>query len=158
MIRILIADGSDVVRRLLKLLIESHADWLVCGEAVDGPDAVRKASELKPDVIIMDLAMEGLNGLLASRQISKALPNAPILLHTVNNIPAVVAEARKFGIRRVIGKGLDGDVLLNAIEEELESSPRGVVALLEETLPQVNAALESEAPSGPADRNRPKPN
>ena len=133
MTRILIADGSDVVRKLLKLLIESRAGWTVCGEAIDGEEALRKSRELKPDLIILDLAMSGLNGLLAAREISKVLPSVPILLHTVNNIPAVIAEAKKFGIRRVIGKGGDGDALLNAIQEELAAKPQGIAALLEET-------------------------
>jgi DNA-binding NarL/FixJ family response regulator len=133
MTRILIADGSDVVRKLLKLLIESRAGWTVCGEAIDGEEALRKSRELEPDVIILDLAMSGLNGLFAAREISKILPSVPILLHTVNNIPAVIAEAKKFGIRRVIGKGGDGDVLLNAIAEELAAKPQGMAALLEET-------------------------
>jgi len=133
MTRILIADGSDVVRKLLKLLIESRAGWTVCGEAIDGEEALRKSRELKPDLIILDLAMSLLNGLLAAREISKVLPSVPILLHTVNNIPAVIAEAKKFGIRRVIGKGGDGDALLNAIQEELAAKPQGIAALLEET-------------------------
>ncbi len=88
MTRILIADGSDVVRKLLKLLIESRAGWTICGEAVDGEEALRKSRELKPDLIILDLAMSGLNDLLAAREISTVLPSVPILLHTVNNIPA----------------------------------------------------------------------
>ena len=58
MTRILVADGSDVVRRLLKLLIESRADWVVCAEATNGADAVRKS--IKPDAIVLDLAMDGL--------------------------------------------------------------------------------------------------
>lgn len=147
MTRILIADGSDVVRRLLKLLIESRAGWLVCGEARDGHDAVRKAKELKPDAVVLDLAMEGLNGLLAAREIAQNLPNAPVFLHTVNNIPAVVAEAKKFGIRRVVGKGADGDQLLNAIQEELDAKPRTVASLLEEVSPPMERAAESDTPS-----------
>jgi DNA-binding NarL/FixJ family response regulator len=157
MTRILVADGSDVVRRLLKLLIESRADWVVCGEATDGPEAVHKSKELRPDAIILDLAMEGLNGLLAAREISNSLPSVPILLHTVNNIPAVVAEAKKFGIRRVLSKGVDGDLLLNAIQEELDARPRGMVALLEETTTQIDGAGESEAADGGEDA-APKPN
>ena len=157
MTRILVADGSDVVRKLLKLLIESRQGWHVCGEAIDGQEALEKSRELKPDVIILDLAMPGLNGLLAAREISKILPTAPILLHTVNNIPAVVAEAKKFGIRRVLGKGADGDLLLNAIQEELDARPKGVAALLEETTPQVNDAGLSQIPDG-AEGAPPKPN
>ena len=157
MTRILIADGSDVVRRLLKLLIESRPGWIVCGEATDGQEAVRKSNQLKPDVIVMDLAMEGLNGLLAAREILRSLPNTPVLLHTVNNIPAVVAEAKKFGIRRVLGKGLDGDLLLNAIQEELDAKPRGMAALLDDTAPQLNDTGLSETPGG-AEGGPAKPN
>ena len=133
MSRILIADGSDIVRKMLKLLIESQAGWTVCGEATDGIEAVQKARELKPDVVILDLAMTGMNGLFVSREILKTMPTTAILLHTVNNIPAVVAEAKKYGIRRVIGKGEDGDRLLSAIQEELDARPTGLAALLEET-------------------------
>ena len=145
MMRILIADGNDVVRKLLKLLIESREGWAVCGEAIDGKDALRKARELKPDMVILDLAMPGLNGLLAAREISRILPTVPILLHTVNNIPAVVVEAKKFGIRRVVGKGQDGDVLLNAIQEELAAKPQGITAMLNETPALAQTALGAAA-------------
>ena len=158
MTRILIADGSEIVRKLLKLLIESHEDWSVCAEAVDGEEAVRKARELKPDVVILDLAMEGLNGLLAAREISGFLPSVPILLHTVNNIPAVVAEAKKFGIRRVVGKGQDGAFLIEAIQEELDLRPQGVAALLQETAPKVKSMGEPEAAGNDVSNGTSKPN
>ena len=158
MTRILIADGSEIVRKLLRLLIESHAGWSVCAEAVDGEEAVRKAQELKPDVVILDLAMEGLNGLFAAREISKVLPSMPILLHTVNNIPAVMAEAKKFGIRRVVGKGQDGVVLMEAIQEELDLRPQGVAALLEETAPKGKSMGEAEALGNDGSKRTSKPN
>src|SRR5258708_37094911 len=99
MTRILIADGNDVVRKLLKLLLESRPGWTVCGEAIDGEDAQRKARELRPDLIILDLAMSGRNGRLAARDLSKFLPSVPILLRTANNLPPVIAGANKSGIR-----------------------------------------------------------
>jgi DNA-binding NarL/FixJ family response regulator len=145
MTRILIADGSGIVRKMLKLLIESRAGWIVCGEAVDGNEALLKARELKPDVVILDLAMSGINGLFVSREILKTMPTVVMLLHTVNNIPAVVAEAKKYGIRRVIGKGEDGDRLLNAIQEELDATAKGLAALLQETAHQVANGEQSEA-------------
>jgi DNA-binding NarL/FixJ family response regulator len=147
MSRILIADGSDIVRKMLRLLLESHAGWTVCGEAIDGNEALVQARELKPDVVILDLAMSGMNGLFVSREILKTMPTVAILLHTVNNIPAVVAEAKKYGIRRVIGKGEDGDRLLKAIQEELDARPRGLAALLEETAHQGANGEQAEGAS-----------
>jgi DNA-binding NarL/FixJ family response regulator len=147
MSRILIADGSDIVRKMLKLLLEAGTGWTVCGEAIDGNEALLKARELKPDVVILDLAMSGMNGLFVSREILKFLPTATILLHTVNNIPAVIAEAKKYGIRRVIGKGEDGERLLSAIREELDARPKGIAALLEETANHGANAEPSEAPA-----------
>lgn len=145
MSRILIADGSDSVRKMLKLLIQSRTGWIVCGEAVNGNEALRKAQELKPDVVTLDLAMSGINGLFVSREILKTMPTVVILLHTVNNIPAVVAEAKKYGIRRVIGKCEDGDRLLNAIQEELDARPKGLAPLLEETAHQGGGTDQGEA-------------
>ena len=154
MSRILIADGSDIVRKMLKLLIESHAGWTVCGEAIDGHEAVVKARELKPDVVILDLAMSGMNGLFVSREILKTMPTVAMLLHTLNNIPAVVAEAKKYGIRRVIGKGEDGDRLLNAVQEELDARPKGLAALLGETGHQGANGEQSEATGENRDASR----
>src|ERR1700732_539787 len=154
MSRILIADGSDIVRKMLKLLLESGTGWTVCGEAIDGNEAVLKARELKPDVVILDLAMSGMNGLFVSREILNFLPTATILLHTVNNIPAVIAEAKKYGIRRVIGKGEDGERLLSAIREELDARPKGIAALLEETANHSANADQAEAP-GEGSEDRP---
>lgn len=145
MTRILIADGSGIVRKMLKLLIESRAGWIVCGEAVDGNEALLKARELQPDVVILDLAMSGINGLFVSREILKTMPTVVMLLHTVNNIPAVVAESKKYGIRRVIGKCEDGDRFLNAIQEELDARPKGLAVLLQETAHQSANGEQSEA-------------
>jgi DNA-binding NarL/FixJ family response regulator len=122
--RILIADGNEIIRKLLKALIEGHEGWSVCGEALDGHGAVANTAELKPDLVILDLAMSGLNGLQAARQISKTFPTLPILLHTLHNFPEMVEEAKKFGIRQVVGKNESGDRLLSAIEANLGEKPQ----------------------------------
>ena len=71
-VRILIADDDAAIRRLLRRLIENHADWSVCGDAQDGKDAIGKAEELSPDVIVLDLAMPQMNGFQAARAITRA--------------------------------------------------------------------------------------
>ena len=101
--RILIADDNRMVRQTVAGMLRSGG-FVVCGEAVDGQDAVAKAVALKPDLILMDLVMPGLNGLEASREISQVLPGVPIVLHTlyVSNVLAI--EAKKNGVSWLLPK------------------------------------------------------
>ena len=68
-LKILVADGHDVLRRGLRSLLSSHPGWSICGEARSGMDAVKLATELAPDIVILSLALEELNGIEATRQI-----------------------------------------------------------------------------------------
>ncbi len=114
--KILIADDKLQVRRVLRRLIEGHQDWDVCAEAEDGIQAVNRAEQFRPDVIILDLAMPELNGFEAAARISKSLPEVPILMFTLYLSPEVEKEAAKVGVRRVISKST-GYQLVPAIEE-----------------------------------------
>jgi len=114
--KILIADDNLHIRRVLRPLIEGHEDWDVCAEAEDGVQAVNRAKQFKPDLIILDLAMPELNGIEAARQISKALPGVPILMLTLYATPLVEKEAEKVGVQRVISKSTSY-MLVSAIEE-----------------------------------------
>jgi len=67
--RILIADDHEIVRRGIRALLENHPGWEVCGEAMDGRDAIEKAAALRPDLALLDVGMPNLNGLDAARQI-----------------------------------------------------------------------------------------
>ena len=71
MVRIMIADDSTPVRRGLRTLLGLNSDWQVCGEAVDGADAVEKAHQLAPDLILMDFSMPQMDGVQAAREIAK---------------------------------------------------------------------------------------
>ena len=101
--RILIADDHDLMRRLIKQEFEHHADW-VCIEAENGQQAVVKATELKPEIIILDLAMPVMDGLTAAREIVKILPAVPIVMHTVHFSEQLKCEAKKIGVREVLPK------------------------------------------------------
>jgi len=117
-VRILIADDKQHIRRELRHLIEAHQGWDVCTEAEDGVQAVNRAKQFKPDLVILDLAMPELNGFEAARQISKALPGIPILMSTLYASPLVEKEAEKVGVQRVISKST-AYMLVPAIEEAL---------------------------------------
>ena len=111
---------------MLRALLETHADWQVCGEAANGLEAVQKAAELKPDVIILDLAMPEMDGLHAAREILSNFPTLPILLHTNHAFSTLALEAKKNGIRGVINKSVSEQELISAVEALLNE--RGAVA------------------------------
>jgi len=79
-------------------------DWQVCGEANDGREAVRQARGLHPDVLVLDLAMPGMNGFDAARELAKVEPGVQILLCTVQLSTYVVKEAEKMGIPGAVSK------------------------------------------------------
>src|SRR5881275_139770 len=115
-VRILIADDHEVVRRGVRSLLKSRADWEVCGEAVDGRDAVQKAKELKPDVIVMDIGMPHLNGLEAARVIRKEVPQSEILILSQYEATEMRPAALQAGAREYITKSDVARDLLTAVE------------------------------------------
>jgi DNA-binding NarL/FixJ family response regulator len=102
--RILIADDSDFARTGLKVLLGGRADCEICGEAIEGRQAVMKAIDCKPDLIILDYLMPGMDGLQVAQEISKALPAAVILICTLFPSRELEREAFKYGVRRVVSK------------------------------------------------------
>ncbi len=120
--RILIADDHESVLRRIRALLESEPDWEVCGEAVNGREAIAKAKELEPDLVILDFAMPRLNGLKAAAEINRFLPEVPIVMFTMYG-SALRQEANKHGIRRLIDKETPG-ALIAAAEELLRAVSR----------------------------------
>jgi len=102
--RILIADDNPAVRRGLRDLIANTDGWDVCGEAVNGREAIERARELHPDMLLLDLVMPGMNGFDTARELARVEPNLPILLCTVQLSPYVVREAEKVGIQGAVSK------------------------------------------------------
>lgn len=121
--KILIADDNAQLRRLLRSSIQEHAGWQVCAEAENGVEAVAKAREFKPDLVLLDLAMPRMNGLNAARQISQELPGVVIVMHTLYASPIVEMEAKKCGVERVIAKA-GGRMLVPEIEEVFAGMPQ----------------------------------
>ena len=115
-VRILIADDDASIRRLLRRLIETHGGWTVCADARDGHEAVDKTEELKPDVVVLDLAMPDMNGLQAAREISRNNPALPLLLFTVQQVSKELSQqALSAGCRGALSKNTGSEVV-HAIE------------------------------------------
>ncbi len=114
--RILVADDHEVVRKGLCALLQAQPDWEVCGEAADGREAVEKAQQLKPHVVILDIGMPVLNGLEATRQMLRANPQAKILILTLHDSDQVVRDVLQAGARGFLLKSDAARDLVAAVE------------------------------------------
>lgn len=115
-LRILITDDHEIVRRGLKALLASRTGWVVCAEATNGRDAIALAAQHRPDIVIMDIAMPGLNGLEATRKIRKMLPKTQVLILTLHYSDQLVREVVDSGARGYILKSDASPDLLTAVE------------------------------------------
>lgn len=109
-LRILIADDSRTVRHSLHGLLEQHPGWEVCAEAVDGLDAVTKAQQSRPDVIVLDFFMPGMTGVEAAQVLGRVLPSVPILIVTLYVTAELVKQAKAAGIKGAAPKSDTGQI------------------------------------------------
>jgi DNA-binding NarL/FixJ family response regulator len=114
-LRVLLADDHVTVRHGLKLLIDAQPDMEVVAEASDGRAAVQQALALKPDVVVMDISMPGINGLVATRTLKKAQPNAAIITLTRHSDDAYLQELLRAGVAGYVLKQSAPTELLQAI-------------------------------------------
>lgn len=119
-IRVLLADDHDLVRAGIRSLLQSISGIEVIGEAADGRDAIRFLDEFRPDVVLMDVMMPGLNGLEATERIVKEHPNVRVIILSMNSAEEFVLQA--------IRAGASGYLLKNAKTAELEQALRAVAA------------------------------
>jgi CheY-like chemotaxis protein len=117
---ILIADDNTAVRKMMRISFEARSVLQVCGEAVDGQDAIEKAQQLHPDLIVLDLSMPRMNGFEAARRLRPLMPNVPIILFTSHKSVIKEADAHAIGIDAVVSKSDDMDVLLANAQMLLE--------------------------------------
>jgi DNA-binding NarL/FixJ family response regulator len=122
-LRILIADDHAVVRAGLRALLESREGWQVCAEASDGRDAIDKATNLKPDVAVLDIGMPLLNGVEATRHIRAASPSTEVLILTMHESDDLVQQVIQAGARGYILKDDADRVLIAAVDAASQHKP-----------------------------------
>src|ERR1700685_176411 len=115
-LRILIADDHEVVRRGLCALLQAREGWEICAEAKDGREAVEKAAQLNPDVVILDVGMPNLNGLAATRQLTQLDPHCKVIVLTITDSDQVIREALDAGARGFVLKSDAARDLVSAVE------------------------------------------
>ncbi len=96
-LRILVVDDEQAIRSALQRLLHTHDGWRIVGTARDGVEAIAKAKDLRPDVVVMDISMPNMNGLSATPQIKKAAPDAEVLIFSQYAIHEMVREAEDAG-------------------------------------------------------------
>jgi DNA-binding NarL/FixJ family response regulator len=117
---VLIVDDHEAVRRELRRLFQSRPEFTVCGEAVDGVDAIAKTEQLSPDLIILDLAMPEMNGLEAAGALRFMVPDAVLFLLTAYKNRELELAAFQSGIHAVFSKYDDLDGLICKARAELK--------------------------------------
>lgn len=117
-IKVLLADDHAILRAGLKMLLDAEPDIEVVGEAEDGLAAIQKTNKLKPDVVLMDIAMPGLNGLQATKEILAAHPDVKVLVLTMHN--------DEIYLRQFLSAGASGYVVKKAADTELIAAIRAV--------------------------------
>lgn len=119
-IRILIADDHGIVRKGLRLQLEQHASFEVLGEATDGREAVKLSEELKPDLVIIDIAMPNLNGIQATTQMVKRNPKLGVIILSMHSDESYITRA--------LSAGAKGYLLKESAEVDLERAVQVVAA------------------------------
>ena len=122
-LRILVADDNEQVRRSICSVLDARVGWIVCGQAVNGTDAVQKAVNLKPDIILVDVSMPGLNGFEAAESIHDQIPNAEILVVTEHDSGAVKHLPPQPGVRGYVVKSRLHYDLIPAVEAASKHQP-----------------------------------
>lgn len=120
--RILVVDDSDAVRDVIRTFLQ-NSGLEVCGEASDGLDAIEKAKKLRPDLIVLDLSMPGMNGVEAAETLAELMPQVPIVVLTMYGDLLGEAMAAGIGVKAVVGKA-DGMLkLVHCVKSLLQENP-----------------------------------
>lgn len=117
---ILLVDDNPAIRMALRKFLEDHTEYEVCGEAFDGVDALEKAEQLQPDLVVLDLSMPRMDGLEAARELKKRMPQVPLILFTMHAAVASGNSAAAAGFDAIISKTEGLQSLIEKVHALLE--------------------------------------
>jgi two-component system response regulator NreC len=157
-IRVLLAEDHTIVRKGLRSLLDGEAGIEVIGEAEDGREAIEKVQQLRPDVVLMDITMPGLNGLEATRQIKKRFPEVKVVVLTVHANEEYIFQILRAGASGYLVKQAAPTELLSAIQAAYRGesflSPSISKKVIEEYIQQAEATAEQDSYDQVTNRQR----
>jgi DNA-binding NarL/FixJ family response regulator len=118
-VRILVVDDHEVVHQGIRMILQSRPDWEICGEATNGAEAIEMAQKLQPDAIIMDITMPVMNGLEATRQITKMGLRSPVVIFTMHESQGLAESVQSAGGRGLVLKSRAAHDLIEALERTI---------------------------------------
>jgi DNA-binding NarL/FixJ family response regulator len=118
--RLLIVEDNPTVRKAIRAFLAGRSDLEVCGEAVDGVDAIEKASELRPDLIVLDFSMPRMHGLEAGRRLRELMPAVPLVLFTMHSDAVSESDLARAGIKIAVSKTSGLDTLVKEVQRLLK--------------------------------------
>ena len=147
MIRVLIADDHEVVREGLKLILETEADFAVVGNAEDGAAAVQLTEQLRPDVVLMDLRMPGMDGLQAIEKIHACSPEIAVVILTTYNEDNLMVSGLRAGARGFLLKDTNRQTLFDSLRAAARGEALFLPDIIARVLSKPQAEKRSESPA-----------
>lgn len=145
-IRVLLVDDHSLFRSGIRSLLQRHADFLVVGEAADGVEGIKRAQQLKPDVVLLDLNMPGMSGVETLQLMQQDCPETAIIMLTVSEESQDLALAMRAGARGYLIKNIETDYLLRAIRRAAEGHTVVAEALTGKLVAQLNEPAKAGQP------------
>ncbi len=155
-IRVLLVDDHSLFRSGIRSLLQRHAEFLVVGEAADGVEGIKRAQQLKPDVVLLDLNMPGMSGVETLQLMQQDCPDAAIIMLTVSEQAQDLALAMRSGARGYLIKNIETDYLLRAIRRAAAGETVVAEAMTGKLVAQLQAASQTERPVSELDKLTPR--
>ena len=155
-IRVLLVDDHSLFRSGIRSLLQRHADFAVVGEAADGVEGIKRAKQLKPDVVLLDLHMPGMSGVETLQLMRQDCPDTAIIMLTVSEESDDLALAMRAGARGYLIKNIETDYLLRAIRRAAAGETVVAEALTGKLVAQLQAVGQAERPLSDLDKLTPR--
>jgi two-component system nitrate/nitrite response regulator NarL len=155
-IRVLLVDDHSLFRSGIRSLLQRHAEFAVVGEAADGVEGIKRARQLLPDVVLLDLNMPGMSGVETLQLMKQDCPDAAIVMLTVSEESQDLATALRAGASGYLIKNIDTDYLLRAIRRAAAGETVVAEAMTGKLVAQLQAGTAGEAPASELDKLTPR--